>query len=54
MLKKTGLSDSDVSSFIKEVNILKEVENHPNIVRYFDDFKFNGHYCILMELCVVI
>jgi len=41
------------NKFIEEVNLLKKLKSHDNILNYIEDFVFNGYHCIITEYCEV-
>ena len=36
---------------VSEINISMKIDNHPNLVNYYQCFKSTNSYCILMEYC---
>ena len=50
-MKSIEIESSDI--FIEEVEILKKLSNHANILNYAEDFSMNGCHCIITEYCEV-
>ena len=50
-MKSIEIESSNI--FIEEVNILKKLSNHSNILNYTEDFILNGYHCIITEYCEV-
>ena len=46
---KRKINDDDRDSLMNEINILKKLD-HPGIVRLYDVFEDERHWCLVMEL----
>lgn len=49
VLSKRKMTDEDTIAMHTEIEILKQVD-HPNIVKLFDVFEDDRHWCLVMEL----
>ncbi len=46
MLKRSGLSEEELRKMENEVELLRQLD-HPNILKVYEAYLFDGHYCII-------
>ncbi len=49
-LKKSKMNASSKISFAAEIELLKKLD-HPNIIKLYDLFLFDGNYYVVTEFC---
>jgi serine/threonine protein kinase len=50
-MKSIEIESSNI--FVDEVNLLKKLNKHENILNYIEDFIYSGYHCIITEYCEV-